>query len=236
VQQKRKAILLTRPQRQAERFAASCRARFGPETEIVISPLIKIGFIRDNKPFEKTDLAIFTSENGVEAFVRNRPGRGVSAWCVGSRTARAARDCGMEAKVASGTADALADEIIAARPAERLIHFRGEHASTDLASRLAAAGLQAQDRIVYRQSARSMSSRAKKLMEGETTVVLPLFSSRSARLFLAESGCKKQDLQPVAISKAVAHVLESAGFENITIALRPDASALLDAMARLMDA
>jgi len=124
----RSAILLTRPRRQARRFAESLRERLGERVEILISPLIEIEFIPDPAPIPVGAGLIFTSENGVLAFARGKEGKGRMAWCVGPRTGEVAKAAGFDVHIGGGDAERLAEAIIAAGPAGPLIHYRGRHA------------------------------------------------------------------------------------------------------------
>ena len=233
----RPAILLTRPRRQAERFAESLRERLGDGAKILISPLIEIEFIPDPAPIPDGAGLIFTSENGVLAFARGKEGKGRMAWCVGPRTAAAAKSAGFDVRIGGGDAEQLAEAIIAAGPAGPLIHYRGRHARGDIAARLRAAGLDAEERIAYRQKPLSLAPEARRHLEGERQVLVPLFSPRSAALFVREAGDAGQtSVCMIAMSEAVAEVVRGAGLDVAAVAHEPNAEAMITAIERLLDA
>ncbi len=233
----RPAILLTRPRRQAERFAESLRERLGDGAEILISPLIEIEFIPDPAPIPDGAGLIFTSENGVLAFAQEKQAKGRVAWCVGPRTGEVAKSAGFDVRIGGGDAGRLAEAIIAAGPAGPLIHYRGRHARGDIAARLRAAGLEAEERIAYRQKPLSLAPEARRRLEGERQVLVPLFSPRSAALFVGEAGDAEQtSLCMIAMSKAVAEVARGAGLDVAAVVREPNAEAMIAAIAGLLDA
>ncbi len=232
----RPAILLTRPRQQAERLARSLRKRLGHRAEILISPLLEIEFIPDNAPLPDAAQLIFTSENGVSAFAREHPGEKRVAWCVGPRTGEAAKAAGLSVRIGAGNAERLAEDIIAAEPGGPLIHYRGEHVRGDIAARLRAAGLEAQARIVYRQKPLPLTPEARRLIGGERLVLVPLFSPRSAALFVREAGhAEQKSIHMIAMSRNVANVVKDAGLDVAAIATEPDAEAMIATMEGLLD-
>ena len=223
----RPTVLLTRPQAQAERFAKALG-----DIPVVISPLMRI----EHQPLD-ADLTgyrglVFTSENGVRAC----PKCALPAYCVGDRTAQAAKDAGMRAISAKGSADDLV-RLIADRAVEGpLLHIRGEHTRGDVAGKLHALGIQVDEHVGYCQVGLPLSEEARKLLGGESTVILPLFSPRSARLFLEKADRIKARVRFVVISGAVKTVLSDSGYDDITVARKPDANAMVAAIKRRNDA
>ncbi len=228
-------LLLTRPRAQSERFARDFAAALGREIPMVISPLMEIvprGLAVD--PGAAAGL-IFTSENGVAAFAGVEGRRHWPVWCVGERTAAAARAAGFaDVSVAGGDAEALVAEILAARPAGPLLHLRGAHAAGDVAGRLTAGGMQTTAAVVYDQRAQALTVEAEALLaDAGAEVLLPLFSPRSAALLVEAARGVRARLYPVAISPAAARVwADSAlGAERpAQVATAPDAAAMIVAM------
>jgi uroporphyrinogen-III synthase len=223
----RPTVLLTRPQAQAERFAQALG-----DVPVVISPLMRI----EQQPLD-VDMTgyrglVFTSENGVRA-CRDCT---LPAYCVGDRTAQAARAAGMRAVSAKGSADDLV-RLIADQAIEGpLLHVRGEHARGDVAGKLRMLGLRLDEVVGYRQVARSLNEQARKLLGGESIVILPLFSPRTARLFVADVGRIGAHVRVVAISKAVKEALLGSVFDDITISETPDAKGMIAAIQGRIDA
>ncbi len=203
---------------------------------IVISPLIKIEMLQKTASIEQYSGLIFTSENGVRAFQHNWQNTDLPAWCVGDRTAKAASRAGLSARSAKGDAGNLVDMIISDAPTGCLLHLRGEHTRGAVASSLQAAGVKAEERIVYRQSPQCLTKEAKEVLQGDMPVILPLFSPRSAVLFVEQARPCSESLRVVAISAAVKDALSGCISGEILVSPQPDADGVLSTMARLMDA
>lgn len=193
---------------------------------MICSSLIEIEFLPNTPISAKNSEVIFTSVNGVNAC----QGSSNRAFCVGEKTTRAARDAGFDALSANGNAADLID-LITRKAKGPLIHIRGEHSRGDIAKQL-----QCEEVIAYKQVAKPLSNEARKLLCGEQLVILPLFSPRTARLFIAEMGDVVAPIHIIAISDAVAH--EVSGHKNIaiTIADAPNADAMLLAIQGHYDA
>lgn len=232
-------LLLTRPRAQAERLATQIRARW-PGLGVTISPLLEIA-LHPPRPDVADEAAglIFTSENGVAGFAAGCPGRALPAWCVGPRTAQAARDAGFTTlHVAGGDAQSLLALLQRMAPPGPLLHLRGQHAARAIASDLRAAGIAAREQVVYDQEARPLDPAAQALLERPGDVIAPLFSPRTARLFAAALRriAVQARLHPVAISAAAAQPLEETHPETLKIAAKPDAQAVIARIAEVIHA
>lgn len=220
-------VLLTRPARGAAGFAARLREALG-EVEILLSPLMQIVPVAPGALPGPEDALIFTSAHAVEVFAALQPGMGRRAWCVGERTAEAAREAGFAATAGPGTAARLPEIICAERPVPPLWHMRGTHQRGDVAALLKALGHACRSEVIYDQPALPLDPAiAARLAAGEA-MVAPLFSPRTAGLLAAAVKNLGANLRVVALSKAVAR--EWPG--NPPIAARPDAEAMLEAVRR----
>jgi len=233
-------LLLTRPRPQSERFAESLRAEL-PGLRVTIAPLMAI-VLDPPAPGAAEGIAgvIFTSENGGAGFAAGCARRDLPVWCVGPRTARAAREAGFaEVHEGGGDARALIATLLDQRPEGPLLHARGSHAAADISGALRDAGIGARDLVVYDQRAQPLPPEGAALLAGAGDVVVPVFSPRSARL-LAEhlppdgNGAR---LHLIAISAAAAQPL--AGHDAIHaqhIVSAPDARAMHSMVAKVMRA
>jgi uroporphyrinogen-III synthase len=177
----------------------------------------------------------FTSENAVAVAAPQLGGTGRRAWCVGDRTAAAARAAGFDAVSAGGDAAALAALIARSAPAGEVLHLSGRHQRGDLVARLASAGRAARRLAVYDQAARPLSTAARAALAGAAPVLAPLFSPRSAALFSdAVADGARAPLLVAALSPAVAAAWAGPAHARLEVAERPDAEALLAAMGRLV--
>ncbi|MBP1805116.1 uroporphyrinogen-III synthase [Rubellimicrobium aerolatum] len=219
-------LLLTRPEAASRRFLAACEAAWGGPIPALVSPVLAI------RPVEvvlREDPAalILTSENGaaraVEMGLRDRP-----AWCVGPRTAAVARAGGLRAIEAGPNAEGLLAAMLAARPAGPILHLRGQHARGDVAARLRAGGLEARELVAYRQEARPPTPEARRALDADRPLVLPLFSPRSATL--AQGWASRAPLHVVAMSPAVAVAAAPLGPASLDVARAPDGLAMVEAV------
>jgi uroporphyrinogen-III synthase len=224
-------VVLTRPRDASARFAAALRAELGPVL-IAIAPLMEIVPGHMIPDLAGASGLIFTSAAGVAVFAAQNTRRDLPAWCVGARTAQAARDIGLVAHTAEGDADALVATIIAARPAGRLVHLCGTHSRGNVADRLCAAGLWAEAQVIYDQPALGATEDLTTALAHPGPIIVPLFSPRSAALFAEVAG--SADVIPVALSAAVRAALPADLAARARQATSPDAAAMIHAVAAVM--
>jgi uroporphyrinogen-III synthase len=180
---------------------------------------------------------VLTSETGAEAAGRISA-TGVAlpklAFCVGNRTAEAARAQGFTAHSAMGAANDLLALILAAAPAGPLMLLRGEDSAGDLKNRLISAGLETVSVIVYRQIAQNLGDEAIALLQCAAPVILPIFSPRSARLMAAELR-RVAATAPIWLAAFSPAVAEAFDFPTASteIATRPDSAAMIRAVQAL---
>ncbi len=220
-------LLLTRPEPAARRFAALWRDRFGEGIAVMISPLTAI--MPTGAPVPPAEEVIFTSENAV-----GLAGAGAerTAWCVGPRTAAAARAAGFTVRQGPGDAAGLTRQIIAERVQEGLLlHLRGDEQAFAVTQTLRAAGIAAQDLILYHQHSLPLTEAAHALLSRPGTVLVPVFSGQSAARLAAvlPVPCAAR-LLIAAISATAARQIPAA---QATIAPHPDAEGMLSALRHL---
>lgn len=226
-------ILLTRPADASHQMRDRLADRVGLRAEWVISPLMVIvphGRLPD-LPDDAT--LIFTSQNGVEAFVAAQGRRDLLCFTVGDITARAAQKAGLVPISAGGDADALVARILAEAKPGPYLHLRGKHARGDVAQRLRAAGYDAADVVLYEQREQPLSVQARAVLQGDAPVILPLFSPRSAALLGA--GPFAAPLYVVAFSPAVAKELHCR-VEACLTAPHPDRDSMNQAIIAMIEA
>ncbi len=230
-------ILLTRPAPGAAETADALRARLG-EVKIVYSPLLSIGF-QQAKFANPHATPIFTSRNGVEGFLRSGGNANGPCWCVGEATAQAAEAAGFTPRAAEGDAESLIAMMLASGDQGPFQHYRGAHARGDVAGRLSAAGRPTGAEVVYSQDSCDLSDEAKALFRGETVVIVPLFSPRTAAQFASAytgDGAGSAPVFAAVMSIAVGEELAHLKLAQVEIASRPDADAMLAATTRLFNA
>lgn len=233
-------VLLTRPAAQSARFAQVLERQF-PGIAVHHAPLIAPEFLQATFPHREFAAVIFTSETGVEGVRRlmrgDRPHLPRTAFCVGGRTAEAARRAGFEAISAEGDVHALEALIRASAPKGPLLHVRGEDAAGDLVGSLKKAGLETDSLVVYAQRPQPLASTARALLAAPGKVIVPLFSPRTARIFV--EACRELPLSAAllvaVISQNAADALADLPVAALQIAATPDAAGMQDAIARIVE-
>jgi uroporphyrinogen-III synthase len=229
----RPALLLTRPAAQSERFARAWGARMGDNWPVILSPLMAPVFLPADLDPDRYGGVIFTSETGVEALVRNCGAPRIPAWCVGERTAEAARRSGFAVRVGCGNAETLAEAIIASRPQGRLLSVRGVHQAADIRTRLESSNLDTEEAILYDQVEQPPTAEARACLKRADPLLLPLFSPRSARLVGRVLPQPHAPLLVAAMSGAVAAEARSLAPASLEVASAPTSDAMLDALVKL---
>ena len=227
-------VLITRPQPAAERFAAQLRAAFGARVAPLVSPLMAVEFLPFDLPATAFEALVLTSETGARA-AAEQGGLPRLAFCVGEQTAQVAREAGFEALSAGGAAEDLAALITAHPDIGPMLYLHGEDRAADLAALLPQRAIVS--RIAYRQKPQELTLAARSLLACEGEVILPLMSPRSVRLFLAAlAGAAPiaARLRPVVISQNAYAALPEALAKEARIAARPDAQAVISAIAELI--
>ncbi len=152
---------------------------------------------------------------------------------MGDRTAEAARVAGMRAVSAEGSADELVTLIRAEAPEGRLLFAHGAETRGRVAERLREAGFEVESVVLYDQAPQPLSADARALLASDRPVIAPLFSPRSAALLAAQAKDAVAPLILVALSEAVAVAWTGAPPARLVVAERPDAAAILDAIAEI---
>jgi len=226
-------LLVTRPEPDGARTAASLRAR---SHTVVLAPLLRIELLDFELPDEPWSAVVMTSANAARA-VAEHPRRAAliarDAYTVGRHTAEAARAAGFRTvHSAEGDKDDLA-VMLRARRGEAsgpLLYLAGE----DRAGEIAAGGAPVVTVVTYRAvqvkhfAPEVAAALARRALDGVFH-----FSTRSAQAYLdcaARAGILDAALAPlhVCVSRQVAQPLAAAGAAAIRIAPRPDESAMIE--------
>lgn len=182
---------------------------------VVISPLIDIVPLDPSPRLGDAAGAVFTSAQGV---VLAPPGEGMPAYCVGKRTAQAARHAGWQVRLTAQTAHDLVQRMTGAAPP--LVHFAGRYRRGDVAKHLIEMGISTRVAVLYDQKPRDLSPDAQTLLRSAGRVIVPLFSPRTAAHFQAQSRDATR-VEVVAISAAVAEELRDGFAGTVHIAGAP---------------
>ena len=225
-------LLMTRPRTQSEEFVQLLLSK-GARFQVVHSPLIGIEITGPLPAWGDVQGLIFTSANGVEAWLALGGGRDLPAFTVGKATAEKARNAGISAQSADGNAEALIEMLVELRPRAPLLHVCGAHSHGDVAQRLSDQGIETRRAVLYDQPALPLTKQAKTVLAGETPVVVPLFSPRTAALFAKAP--VKAPLLVAGISQAVVNAVQPLHIWKVKIAMRPESDAMLAAVVELLE-
>lgn len=228
------SLLMTRPRAACEAFVAALPPQLRARLTPICSPLIEIAGCADVIDFGDARGIVFSSANAVGVAARLTDRRDLPCYCVGAATTRAARAAGWSAECAGEDADALVRALTVAPPAAPLLHLRGAHARGDIAGRLSRSGCMTRQQAIYDQRLLPLSDEALAVLDGAAPVIAPIFSPRTARQF-ADCLAGRAPLFLVALSDAVASPLVSLTFRGLEVAERPDAEAMVKAIAGLAE-
>lgn len=233
-------VLITRPQPQASRFAIALADRYGERALPVLTPMIAPTLFRPALPAGPFGSIILTSETGVRAAAALAADLPRRAYCVGDQTAAVAKQAGFQARSAEGDAEVLLNLLLNQREDAPFLHMRGREARGDLSARLRAAGLEAEEVIVYAQDPQPLSPAARDVLSGSGPLLAPLFSPRSAEIFrralstLPTGSNIWERLHIAALSPAIAAIFPECPPEQIAIAEAPTQAELFSALDRFI--
>jgi uroporphyrinogen-III synthase len=228
-------VLVTRPEPAAERTASALVARGHDVWKL---PLMQVEPIA-------ADLTggwggvIITSANAPAAIAKNSACDALlklSLFAVGERSADAARAAGFAIVTSAGGSVRDLVRMLRQRKADAsapLLYLAGEDRAADLVGELAANGIAAEMRVVYRAVAAPFPDELVAALESGDVQAVLHFSKRSADNYLAgarEAGVSEQAVavRHYCLSAQVAEPLEAAGAKRVTVAPRPEEAALIE--------
>lgn len=231
-------IAVTRPPADAERTASVLRER---GHEVLVAPLMSVEPI-------VTDLsgdwgaAIITSANAPEAIADNpdlTALRKLKLFAVGDRGAEAARVAGFsDVESAAGDARDLVELIVQRHTGVTLplLYLAGEDRAADLVGELAAHGIKAEMRVVYRAVTAPFPDELIEALSAKEIDAVLHYSRRSADNYVAgatAANIMEAALRPrhVCLAESAAAPLVKAGAVRVAIASHPDEESLLALLA-----
>lgn len=200
----------------------------------MITPLMATTFFQPPLPDRRFQAVIFTSETAVQAAKSMGAPLPTKAFCVGDRTAQAARQAGFMPDSAEGDVTALERLILNSKSTGPLLHLRGKDSAGDLAQSLTNCGIETLSAIVYTQDALDLTPEAITVFARQDPVIVPLFSPRSATLLVKALPLDRQaPLGVVAISQNTADAAQALAPDRFTIAAHPDGENMLLAVLEM---
>lgn len=242
---RRDAVLITRPAPDAASTADLVAALgYAP----VLAPALEI------QRLERLTLdglkgaqgAVFTSAAAARAVCEDLlvPPTGLIAYCVGEKTAAAAREAGFARTVlGGGDADALLTVLLRLDPgAGSLVILRGRDVARPLAPPLEAAGFEVADLALYEAApTNTLPAPALQALEGDRVVAVLFLSARTVEAFLRlVSGtglaARLAEITAICNSERTAAPVRAAGwFKSVEQADRPTLQATLALLPRPTD-
>lgn len=223
-------ILITRPQASAQKTAKAIKAM---GFESVIAPVIEIKPVDFDLPdFEGIAGFIFTSVNGVQAFCARSSYRDKPVYCVGDKTAQAARDFGFhDIHNAKGTAQELATLI---QEKGVYVHFRGRDVARSIRDLLIdRRDIRIIEKIVYEaQILDVIPPNILKELENKAITYALFYSPRTVQGFVdwvAKAGCTSliKPIKALCLADSMVESLRELPWKDIILSDAPHESALL---------
>jgi uroporphyrinogen-III synthase len=229
-------LLLTRPEPDAQRTAASLRQH---GHTVIIAPLMRI------EPLSNAEIGggpwaaiLITSANAAHAIAahpRKNTLAPLPVFAVGDRSARAMRDSGFaDVSSADGGVGDLA-RLVGERmtPGSSLLYLAGAERSSDLAGKLGTQNFTVQTIVVYRAVAAARLPPAATDALAQSVDGVLHFSRRTAEAYVNAArggGLLESALKPAhfCLSAQIAEPLEDAGAATIHVAPRPIEAALFE--------
>lgn len=226
--------LVTRPQADCGEIAEALRSRgFDP----VIEPMLSIRFLDAPAPSpDPYQSVLLTSANGARALARLVAWRDLPVWAVGEASAAEARRLGfVTVRAAGGDVAALAGLVGQELDpkAGKLLHVAATRLAGDLAGSLSTLGFSVDKAVLYEaEPARELSPALTDLVSKGGLDLALFFSPRTAMTFvtLARGRLDPQGLREtraLALSPAVADVLNGLPWRAVKVAAKPSLPALL---------
>ena len=216
-------LILTRPAPGSDAFWRDLPADLRDRVIPVISPLMRIESLGVSVSLTGVAGVIFSSANGV-AF--GPEPKAIPAYCIGTRTTEQAQTAGWSAHMMGQNADELIGALQGHQPQAPLLHITGQHQRGDIAERLSQAGLPTRTCVVYDQVLLPLTPQARTALSDDRPKIVPLFSPRTAQHFIA-SCPDLSNVIVIALSDAVADMVENSGAKAVMVASQPNAASLI---------
>lgn len=222
-------FLLTRPEEDSHKLAQNL-TRLGHR--ITSAPLLRIDYF-DRNEIDLTNFqaVLFTSANGVRAFIRNSQNRAIACYAVGDATAAEATKAGFQAIfTAGGDVNKLAELVMQKlKPdAGGLLHVSGKDTAGNLSGILDRAGFQATRKQLYKAAkATALPQKTQNLIKSRIITHIPFYSPRTAKAFVQLiKAANLQDhltkITALCLSPAVYDVINCLTWQKILTTEQPD--------------
>lgn len=211
--------------------------------EAIAEEIMSVSFLDAELPILSPDIPlVFTSANGVRAFVRLSAERGHPVYTVGRNTAEEAQRAGFsELESASGTVHDLVELLIkrVETGLKSVFYVRGDDISTDFSKILAKNGIISQDFVAYKGNlSENMSIDALKSLKNRDVKAVLGFSTRGAahfstlvRQYGRETALKTA--QALCLGEGVVESFRVLPFKEVVVAPTPDRYGMMSLLENL---
>ena len=223
-------LLLTRPLDGNERFCLKIKHLLY-SCEILDNPIQKIDFLPSLSKVNKNSVLIFTSANGLRA-AKNHNLINNKCFVVGANTKKIAVSFGYDVLGFSKDQKNLLKLIKSKKPTESMVHIRGKHTVGNLCDALKRSQFSCLDIIGYNQEPLKIKKQNLQKIYSGRPVILPIFSSRSAKLL--QSSLDLTGFNIIAISEAVAKIVTGVELGGLVISKKPDLNSMQEATIAIL--
>jgi uroporphyrinogen-III synthase len=220
-------LLISRPKDDAEALKRAVLAQ-NSAVHVILAPAIEITPVPYDAKFDGFDAIILTSKHATAAAAKIAPG--TTVLCVGDSTAQTARSLGLNAVSAGGTSKDLM-ALAQGKGFGCVLYLRGKHVHEDLELELNLIGLKTKSRVVYRQDPCKLSDEVIQDLARATTLLVPVYSTRSARILSENLDEYDGAITLVAISKSAADGWVGPKIHQTIYAKAPNSKAMMAAIA-----
>ena len=223
-------LLLTRPLGGNERFCLKIKHLLY-SCEILDNPIQKIDFLPSLSKVNKNSVLIFTSANGLRAAKKHNL---INKKCfvVGANTKKIAVSFGYDVLGFSKDQENLLKLIKSKKPTESMVHIRGKHTVGNLCDALKRNQFSCLEVIGYNQEPLKIKKQNLQKIRSGRPVILPIFSSRSAKLL--QSNLDLTGFNVIAISEAVAKIVTGVELGELVISKKPDLNSMQEATLAIL--
>ena len=203
-----KPVLLTRENHKNRHFIKYIK-KYNLNFEFISSPLLKIEFLKVNIPLGDYKTLIFTSSNAVKSAKSLQFNDDITAYCVGSETAKEAKKLGFNIYNSEGNSQDLLRLIreSGSKKLGKILYLRGKQVSLDIAKKLRAERYEIVDQVVYKQKSLLLKkSILDKLSNGAISDAV-FFSSNTASYFAKAVSRLDDNFTAYCLSEKIAKTL-----------------------------
>ena len=183
---------------------------FNLEIKLIYGPLFEINHLPLSKSPVANKKLIFTSKNAIESLLNSKIVFRGQAFCVGSGTAKKARECGIDSISADGNVLDLLQIIKNSTNPEScdLLYYRGEEISWDLGLELRKLNYSVDEIICYEKVPKYYDLALKNAIADGVITGAVFFSKNTASLFSKNVASLPNGFYCFCMSRSISNIIE----------------------------